>query len=218
MNSRSTARRPRSTPTSRRDQKRVPVLAIAAGALALVAIVGIAIAVANEEGDDPRPAHGPVFTEGAGLPRLEGGADAAIGTTIPRVEGISPDGEPVVLKAGEPMLVAFVAHWCPHCQAELPILVDLAEAGAFEGVRTVAVLTDSRAGAPNYPPAAWLDDEGWTGEVLLDDRDNKAAAAFGVSGYPFLVAVDAAGNVVERTSGELPADAVSALAEAARGS
>jgi thiol-disulfide isomerase/thioredoxin len=205
-----------SRPTaSRRSSGRV--LAVVLGALALVAVVGIAIAIANEDPADDRPAFGPVRVEGTALPQLSGGTDQAVGQPVPRVEGVDPDGNRTTLSGGEPMLVAFLAHWCPHCNAELPVLVDLTEDGTFDGVRMVAVLTDSRRGAPNYPPARWLDRAGWTGDVLLDDERLTAASAYGVTGYPFIVAVGADGEVVARTSGEVPASTLAALADAARG-
>ena len=60
------------------------------------------------------------------------------------------------------MAIWFVAHWCPHCQAEVPRIVALAEQGRLpEGVDVAAVSTAVDATAPNYPPSAWLDRVGW---------------------------------------------------------
>jgi thiol-disulfide isomerase/thioredoxin len=200
--------------------RRVPVLAIALGAIALVAIIGIAISVGGEaERQDDAPAFGPVVVEGQSLvPLPDSGMDPAVGTAAPIVGGIDPDEVPTTIgEPGEPTIVAFLAHWCPVCNAELPVLVDLQEDGTFDGVRTVAVLTGSDAAAPNYPPVSWLEDSGWSGDVLLDDESSTAAAAYGLTAYPFLVALDAEGNVVDRTSGERSAEEVAAMADAARG-
>jgi cytochrome c biogenesis protein CcmG/thiol:disulfide interchange protein DsbE len=215
-----TSHRPR-TPAPRRAPrpKRFPILAVAAGAVVLVAIVGIAISVGGEaERQDDRPSVGPVVVEGASLPPLPAaGADPARGAKAPTVTGIDPDEDPTTIgEPGQPTIVAFLAHWCPHCNAELPILVDLQADGTFEGVRTVAVLTGTNAAAPNYPPVPWLEDAGWDGDVLLDDEDFTTAAAYGLASYPLLVALDAEGNVVARTSGERSAADVAALADAAR--
>lgn len=206
-----------SRPAARRP---FPLLPVAIGAIALVAAVGIAIAAG---GDDETPpddvaAFGPVVVEGTPLPELGDGQDPAIGVTAPTAEGLGPDGDPVTIgRPGQPTLVVFLAHWCPHCQAELPRLVTLMEEGSLDGVRMVAVLTGTDANAPNYPPVAWLEREGWAGEVLLDDDQASAALAFGRSGYPFLVALGADGTVVDRRSGERTPEEVLAMAGAAKG-
>ena len=202
---------------------RFPVVPLAIGAVIVVLAVGLAIALAGESADDDGPASdlgvfGPVAVEGTPLPGFtatEG--DPAAGQVAPTLTGVAPDGSPAeVGGAGEPTLIAFLAHWCPHCQAEVPVLVDLAEEGALDGVRTVAVLTGTDEAAPNFPPADWLVDEGWAGDVLLDDEGATAASAYGLAGYPFLVVLDGEGQVVARTSGELPGEAVVALVDAAR--
>jgi thiol-disulfide isomerase/thioredoxin len=192
---------------------------MAAGAVALVLAVGLAIALAggSDEADGPQRAFGPVEVVGDALPPFTAtDGDPALGRPVPRLDGIALDGSGVDLAAGEPTLVAFLAHWCPHCRAELPRLVDAAADGGFDGIRTVAVLTGSNPAAPNFPPGAWLEREGWEGDTLLDDEAASAAQAYGLAGYPFLVALDADGNVVARTSGELEPEQLTALAEAAR--
>lgn len=204
-------------------RRQVPVLAIALGALALVVAVGLAIALGGDDDGTSTASSALVFgtvaVEGRPLGTFDAAeTDATIGEESPVVTGQSTDGSiATVGGAGEPTVLAFLAHWCPHCQAELPLLVDVAESGGFDGVRTVAVLTGTNPDAPNFPPADWLDREGWSGDVLVDDEAFTAASAFGVAGYPFLVALDAGGTVVARSSGELPADALEAMAAAARG-
>lgn len=102
------------------------------------------------------------------------------------------------------MAIWFVAHWCSHCRAEVPRIVGLAEQGELPtGVAISAVSTAVDAGAPNYPPSAWLKDERWPFPVLADDAAGAAAAAYGVEGFPFLVLLDADGNVAGRISGEI---------------
>jgi hypothetical protein len=88
--------------------------------------------------------------------------------------------------------------------------------GAFDGVRTVAVLTGTDADAPNFPPVAWLEREGWTGEVALDDETATTAAAHGLTSFPFLVMVDADGTVTGRTAGEQPPEVVEELVATGR--
>jgi thiol-disulfide isomerase/thioredoxin len=194
--------------------------AVAAIAFLVVLAVGIALAADGEDGDAGDGAvasFGPVAVDGVPLPAYAE-PDPAIGSVGPNVLGRTPDGDPIEigLAGQQPTLVVFLAHWCPHCQAELPLLVDLAEEGAFDGMRVVAVLTGTNPDAPNHPPVAWLEREGWTGEVLLDDERFSAMSAYGQAGYPYLVALDTSGRVTGRTTGEQPAEVVMALADGAR--
>jgi cytochrome c biogenesis protein CcmG/thiol:disulfide interchange protein DsbE len=193
-------------------------------ALAVVVGIGVAIALARGGDDDDGgtatsdvPAFGPVVVEGAALPAFETpDGDPGVGRDAPLLEGVAPDGSPVVVgdPGDQPTLVVFLAHWCPHCQAEVPLLVDLEGDGGFQGVRLVGVLTGTSADAPNYPPVAWLEREGWPGEVLLDDEEQTGALAYGLGSYPYMVALDSDGRVVGRVSGEQPREVVEALLEA----
>ncbi|HEX4902206.1 MAG TPA: TlpA disulfide reductase family protein [Acidimicrobiales bacterium] len=178
-------------------------------ALVVVGLIAVGIALLSGGGDDSDDggtalSTAEVTVRGEALPPLGDGQDPAVGTPAPELEGVSVDGTPTnVEPAGRPTLLAFLAHWCPHCQAELPRLVDLADAGELDDLRAVAVLTGTDESRPNFPPGEWIEDEGWEGEVLLDDADQPAAAAYGLSSYPFLVLLDADGNVVARSAGEL---------------
>lgn len=221
-----TKRRP-SSPRSAGPSRQT--ILVAGGILAMVLVLGLILAFGpgdtnDDDGSDGNgtgngataAAFAAVSVEGTALPDFEDAdPDPAVGTQAPRLFGEAPDGTAVSFEGNEPTLLVFLAHWCPHCQAELPVLVDLAESGAFDQIRTVAVLTGTNADAPNYPPVPWLDREGWTGDVLLDDESYTAASAYGLANYPFLVVLDAEGNVVARTSGEVPADDVRALVDAA---
>jgi thiol-disulfide isomerase/thioredoxin len=214
-------------PTSSRP----PVLAIAGGAFLLVVIIGLVVALATG-GDDEGPGgdpsstvdpdqatFGPVEVSGDPLPAFDGDAadDAALGLAAPVTTATTPDGREITFgAAGDPTLLVFLAHWCPHCQAELPVLVDMAADGDFEGVRTVAVLTGTNPDAPNFPPVLWLEDEGWEGEVALDDEAATAAAVHGLTSYPYLVMLDADGRVTGRIAGEQPREAVQDLVDSGR--
>ena len=181
----------------------------------LVVAVGIAL-LASSGGDDSADggvdggqllSTAGVTAAGAQLPPLpEGGDDPAVGTAAPTLEGVSPAGQGTAVGFDQPTLIAFMAHWCPHCQAELPELVELAESGDLDELDAVVVLTGTDESAPNYPPGPWVDREGWTGRVLLDDENGTAASAFGLTSYPYLVLVDAEGNIVDRNAGGLGLD------------
>jgi cytochrome c biogenesis protein CcmG, thiol:disulfide interchange protein DsbE len=136
-----------------------------------------------------------------------GAADPAVGLTAPVVAGSNFEGIGVEIGHGSPTLAVFVAHWCPHCQAEVPDLVEWnANAQVPAGVRVVGVATSTDERRPNYPPSDWLVGEGFPWPVIADSDTFDAAAAFGVSGYPFFVFVDADGSVLWRSSGEMPMD------------
>ena len=64
---------------------------------------------------------------------------------------------------------------------------------------------------------AWLSDAGWPVPTMADDAGNHAAEAFGLSAFPYYVAVDAEGRVVARASGELTIENVEALVAVAGG-
>jgi len=126
--------------------------------------------------------------------------DAAIGQTIPTVT--SPTAS--IALDGRAKVLLFVAHWCPHCQREVPLIQAWINAGGLPAdVDLVTISTGIDPGRPNYPPEAWLAREGWTPPVIVDST-NEVASAYGLSAYPFFVFVNADGTVHERLSGELP--------------
>lgn len=105
---------------------------------------------------------------------------------------------------GTVRLIGFFAHWCPHCQREVPRVVNwLSENEIPEGIKIVAISTSVREGTPNYPPSEWFESENWPTQVLVDSRDGEIAAAYGLTGFPFWVLVDGSGEVIHRSSGEL---------------
>jgi thiol-disulfide isomerase/thioredoxin len=192
-----------------------------AGFIALAAVLAV---IMSGGSDDPPSAEGteetrPVAVSGTALPAAGDAADAAVGLTIPLVEGASFDGTPVTISPdGGPTVLVFAAHWCPHCQVEIPLLRDHLAANPLPaGVSLVTVSTSTSADQPNYPPSVWLQDEGWTQTVLADSEEGAAAAAFGVDAFPYFVAVDGGGTVVARTSGELSADQFDQLVQLALG-
>jgi len=170
--------------------------------------------VPDGDPDDPT-----VTVTGADLPQLpESGADPAIGEAIPTIAGETFDGSGMTIAPGDgPQLIFVVAHWCPHCRAEVPRLQEwLDDNGMPSDVRLSAIATANDPSSVNYPAGAWLRREGWSVPTMIDDSDQAAALAVGTSGYPFFVAVDASGKVVVRGSGELTMDQVDQLVEAAR--
>lgn len=142
---------------------------------------------------------------GEPLPQFENpNGDAAVGLAAPEVSGTDFTGKPTAIKAdGRPKVVIFLAHWCPHCQAEVPLIQTWVSAGGVpQGVDLVSVATGIDPSRPNYPPEAWLQREGWTVPVIVDPT-NSVASAYGLPAYPFWVFVGPDGKVVARAVGEM---------------
>jgi cytochrome c biogenesis protein CcmG, thiol:disulfide interchange protein DsbE len=208
---------------ARRKQKQPPWLWI--GVAALVLVLAVAAIVSSGGSDGNKSAEGieetrPVSVTGTALDKFRpGGADPAIGKTIPDLRGQSFDGSPVEIRNdGRAKLIVFVAHWCPHCQKEIPLLADYLKSNSLPGgVDLYTVSTGVSDNNPNYPPSKWLEEEGWTAPTLADSEEGEAADAFGLGSYPYFVAADGSGKVVARTSGEIGTDAFAALAQKALG-
>ena len=171
---------------------------------------------------------GPVEVIGESLPMLETDdvtADPVVGTAAPVLVGVGFDGTTVRIDAAEngPTMAVFVAHWCSHCNAEIPRLNELRDAGRIpDGLNVVAVATASAPDRPNYPPGPWLSDMDWTYPAMPDGIDMErqtwiAADAFGVSGFPFITLIDGNGDVAARWSGEREPDEVAAMIKDALG-
>jgi hypothetical protein len=176
--------------------------------VAVAAIIAIALSGTTGTGGFSEPARVATAVTGEALPALtDPAADAAIGQPIPTLTGIDLSGEPISIGPSDgPMAIVLLAHWCSHCQAEVPVLVDyLASTGMPEGVKLVAISTSIDAARPNYPPSTWLEREGWTVPTMVDDATSGGLRALGMSSFPGFVFVDADGRVVQRTTGELPA-------------
>jgi cytochrome c biogenesis protein CcmG/thiol:disulfide interchange protein DsbE len=160
---------------------------------------------------------GPVDVGGAPLPALGDATvdtDPALGLPAPTLLGLDFQGQPVRVDAAAdgPTMVVFLAHYCPHCNAEVPRLNDLRDEGRLpDDLNVVAVATGSDPGRPNFPPGEWLADKDWTWPAMADGVDLEAqhwvaAHAYGVNAYPFITLVDGDGKVAARWSGETEAD------------
>jgi len=180
------------------------------GIAALIATAAI-VAVASQSGGDDVVAgieeFGDVLVEGKSLPAFTTGqADQAVGMTAPILTGKGFTGNTIVTSPGTPTLLVFLAHWCPHCQREVPLLVQWKRDGRVpDGLDVIAITTSSDPASPNFPPSEWLAREEFPAlwPVMTDSGEKTAANAMGVSGFPFFVLVDAQGKVALRLSGEI---------------
>lgn len=193
--------------------------------IAVAAVVAVAaiIAIFATGGDDSTPSdttavtvpggvspaeYQKITTDGDALEPLgKDATDPSMGNVAPNISGYSFNGFPVSVKPatdGSPTLLVFLAHWCPHCNAEMPRLVRWYENGLVpDDLRVVGIATASRKDQANWPPSEWVQSFDWPFEVMADTETNDAGVAYGVDGYPFMVVLDKDGKVAARHSGEM---------------
>jgi cytochrome c biogenesis protein CcmG/thiol:disulfide interchange protein DsbE len=189
----------------------VPVM----GGLAAVALITVVV-LTFDSGEEIGPQFGEPAITGAVLPRYndDPSTDSGVGLPIPLVEGADFDGNTVAITDdGRPKIIVFVTHWCSHCQAEVPVLQEWIDAGGLpDGVDFYSVATNTSEIRDNYPPSAWLEREGWTSPVIVDDTQSTVAGVYGLNAFPYFVFVQADGTVAGRLTGELPPELLSQVA------
>jgi hypothetical protein len=168
---------------------------------------------------------GPVEVHGTALPKFdpEGdiASDPARGMTAPIVIGEDFAGNPVRIDAAAdgPTLAVFLAHWCPHCNNELPRVNELRDEGALPAdLKVIGVSTAISPDRPNWPPSQWFEDKDWTYPVIADGVDMQrrtfvGADAFGLTSFPYMVLIGSDGNVLARWAGEHETDELLQLIE-----
>ena len=168
---------------------------------------------------------GPVEVQGTSLAEFEPGgdieSDPARGMTAPIVIGEDFDGNAVRIDAAAdgPTLAVFLAHWCPHCNNELPRVNQLRDEGALPAdLNVVGVSTAISPDRSNWPPSQWFQDMDWTYPVIADGVDMQrrtfvAADAFGLTAFPYMVLIGSDGTVLARWSGEHDPDELLELIE-----
>jgi thiol-disulfide isomerase/thioredoxin len=191
-------------------------------ALLLLVAVIVGFAVAGTSDEDVAEAVETATAESFGTPLpVFDGTDSGVGAVAPDIEAWTNTGEERVffdMDDGTVRLVEFFAHWCPHCQNEVPRQTAwLAENRLPDGVEIVTISTGVDSGAPNYPPSAWLRREEWPLPVYVDSADGAIARGYGLGGFPYYVLVDGSGTVIERGAGELTEAQFAALIARAGG-
>ena len=188
---------------------------IIAGAVVLV--LGLAIAIGVTLSSEPVAAglpEGEINVVGDSLPQYAGENDdnVALGLAAPTFSAPDQNSEIFQLeKNGNSKALLFLAHWCPHCQREVPVVQRFIDSnGVPPGIDVIAVATSIDRGRDNYPPQEWLEREGWS-ETQIYDLDREIGEAYGLNAFPFWVFLDKDLNVLARRTGNLPEDMVGAL-------
>jgi cytochrome c biogenesis protein CcmG, thiol:disulfide interchange protein DsbE len=196
------------TPSPARAASSTPRWLIPA-AVAVVVMFGVlALALARgsstpQAGDEFKP----VQVTGTALPKLgpDPSSDPALGMKLPTIEGTSYDGTPVRIDPadGEAKMIVLVAHWCPHCQKEIPALSEFYATNDLPaGSEMYVVSTSASSTQPNWPASSWLAKHPIRGaQVLADSAEFSAADALGLGGFPMFVIVNGEGEIVYRFAG-----------------
>jgi thiol-disulfide isomerase/thioredoxin len=183
------------------------LLGIIGGVVGLALVVVLAIAIAGEEPVDASIGYGDPVVTGDPLPIFDptAAADPVVGLTAPSAVGADWDDNEVKIEAdGRAKIVVFLAHWCPHCQAEVPVVQTWLDEGNLpDDVDMYSVVTSTDRLRPNWPPQDWLEEEGWTVPAIMDNEIGTIAVNYGMSGTPFYVVLDGDNNVIRRASGEI---------------
>lgn len=114
-------------------------------------------------------------------------------SVLPPIDGGS-DGLASIDLAGEVSIVNVWASWCVACRVEMPLLVELAEAGA------VPIHGINDKDAPS-PALAFLKELGDPYDRFGADRNGCVAIDWGVYGLPETFVIDAQGRIAYKHVG-----------------
>jgi thiol-disulfide isomerase/thioredoxin len=117
----------------------------------------------------------------------------------PAVSFTTEAGKPASLGdfKGKPAVVNLWATWCGPCRREMPSLDKLQ--AAFAGRLTVAAIAEDHGGATVVDP--FVAKQGFRALTVFLDPKEAVAQAFGVSGLPTSLVLDAKGRVVGKVVG-----------------
>ena len=150
----------------------------------LVVVVAFGL-ISQRRGCAPRPLAPPPLPDA----RAEGAA--APGFVLPGVDGAR---HALADHAGKVVFLNFWATWCPPCREELPVLQQLHETLAGEGLHVLAVSVDTTS---TESVASFVARHGVDFSVL-HDADSEIARSYGVRAYPTSVLIDRRGRVAYR--------------------
>jgi len=119
-------------------------------------------------------------------------AMSMVGKPAPTFELKDTEGVTVSLESlkGKTVILDFFATWCGPCRQGMPVLMDIAERRAEEGVVLYAIDLDE----PADKIKSFLEKQGWTLNVLMTG-DSKVADEYMVGGIPHTVIVAPNGSL-----------------------
>lgn len=175
------------------------------GAIAAISATGvILVALAGDGGNGTGPsAVGRV--EVSGPPRS---SLLPISAQAPSFSAPILDGGRMEWTPGAPTVIAIWAPWCPHCQVELPVLAKVSE--GYPSVELVTIAT-AIGESPGPSVDGYMEDNGLTFPVAIDDSRGTLSAAFGIQGFPTIYFVNSDGTVAAAMDGEVPEPALNEL-------
>ena len=153
------------------------------------------------------PPLGNATTPAGVLPRyVPGQPDVAVGMQLGAISGADGYGDEAITidpADGQKRVWMIWAHWCPHCQNELPALAESYEAYRSQypdiSIETITTSIDPERGNPLDP---YLEERQFPFSVIVDE-DSALAARLGVNAFPFWVITDGDGTVLLRSAGYL---------------
>ncbi|MEM9565462.1 MAG: redoxin domain-containing protein [Actinomycetota bacterium] len=174
---------------------------------------GAATAEAGEQVADIEIAGDALSPMPGGVALTDPQTEPSFGQVAPTLVGTDFDGNEFTITGdGTPKVIYFLAHWCPHCQREVPQVQSLIESGQVPAdLEIYAVSTAVDRGRGNFPVSTWLEEEGFTPQTMRDNASSSALVAYGNGGFPYAVYLDGENRVVARSSGELGADTIASV-------
>jgi thiol-disulfide isomerase/thioredoxin len=140
---------------------------------------------------------------------VEAPALLSVGTQAPDLQFTlnGSDGSLSGLR-GHPLLLEFFATWCPHCQAESPIMASIQSRYAGKGLHVLAVTAsplsqDQRGQVSAADVEAYQNKYGAKVNSLVD-VSLIGARRFGVRSFPTLYLIDSNGIIRMAQDGETP--------------
>jgi thiol-disulfide isomerase/thioredoxin len=193
---------------------------ILGGVLGLGLVVWLAFAIASEPTLDDAVAFSDVTVEGQDLPFFDSAStDPAVGQVAPTVTGGDWDENQYTIGPSDSAkIVVMLAHWCPHCQAEVPIINQwLAGGNLPDGVEMygVTVLTNRLRDGSTWPPGEWLDGQGWASPTIMDDASGSVVSAYGLTSTPTYVVLGPDNENLGRFAGEIGVAGLDSIAQVA---